>query len=73
MAHEMKKFECWNAEPVYKHRFNPDTGKDDRYLVEVKKKGFQPRYVTNMEQRHADDLNAQVENSGFYYFLVQTD
>jgi hypothetical protein len=66
----LKKFECWQAAPVFKFRVNEDTGEQERYLSEVKKKGAEPLFTTHIEQHHADTLNEQLENSGQYYFAV---
>jgi len=63
----VKKFKKFAASPVYKFRINEDTGEQERYLHEIKKKG-DVISVHTIEQRHADELNSQVENSGFYYF-----
>lgn len=66
----LKKFECWQARPKYLFRMDPETGQQERYLAEVEKTGAKPLFTTHIEQHHADTLNAQVENSGQYYFAV---
>lgn len=63
----MKKFEKYQAKGVYKFRLNEDTGDKEQYLAEVTKLGA-PISTHNIEQRHADELNSQLDNSGFYYF-----
>lgn len=68
MPYELKKYECWNAVPVYKFRFNEETGERERYLAKVDKVGFTPLYSTSIEPRHAESLNQQLEISGRYYF-----
>ena len=65
------KFEKHTAKPVFKFRSNEDTGAQERYLHSVEKTSSQPLSTHNMEQRHADELNGQLENSGFYYFPVK--
>ena len=65
------QFELWKAEAEYKFRFNEDTGQQERYLANVRKIGTSYINRTWIEQRHADELNTQVENSGFYYYPVK--
>jgi hypothetical protein len=66
----LKKFECWQARPEYLFRMNPKTGEQERYLADIEKTGAKPLFTTHIEQHHADTLNAQVENSGQYYFPI---
>lgn len=64
---ELKKFKKYAAAPVYKYRIDENTGEKERYLDRVEKKGDLIS-IHMIAQRHADELNAQIENSGFYYF-----
>lgn len=66
----LKLFEKHRAKPIFKFRINEDTGVQERYLHTVEKLSAAPLMTTNIEQRHADELNSQVENSGEYYFPV---
>jgi hypothetical protein len=60
-------FELWDIRVDYKREQNPDTFEIETKPV-ITKKGDKPVRVTHIEQRHADILNAQAENSKQYYF-----
>ncbi len=66
--HTMKWFERHKAKPNFKYRVNEDTGAPERYLASIEKLSASPLSTTFIEQRQADELNAQLENSGEYYY-----
>lgn len=66
-----QKYECWKAKPVYKFSISEETGEKEKKLEKVEKIGEKPISTHSMEERHADILNAQVDNSGVYYFTAK--
>lgn len=65
-----KRYECWKAKPVYKFSINEDTGEKEKTLTGIDKVGDKPTSINSMEEKHAEILNSQVDNSGVYYFTV---
>ncbi len=65
----VRKYAVYKAEPIYEYEIDRKTGDKVRVFKGVDKKG-EPFRHTNVEKRHADELNAQVENSKIWYEAV---
>lgn len=62
-----QEFECWNVDIKVTKPIDPETGEHER-KVTITKKGTDPARVTIIDQKHADVLNAQVENTKQYFY-----
>jgi hypothetical protein len=62
-----KEYECWNVTVTVTTPINLETGEKER-KVTFEKKGTEPARITVIDDRHADILNQQVENTKQYYY-----
>jgi hypothetical protein len=60
-------FELWDISVDFKKEQNPETFEVETIPV-ITKKGDKPVRITHIEQRHADILNSQAQNSKQYYY-----
>lgn len=64
----MAKYGRHKVNLTFKFRVNEDTGEKEKYVSKMEKVSDRPLSTHNIEQHTADELNSQVEVSGYYYF-----
>lgn len=61
-------FEEWRIKEVKEDILNPLTRRKEKIVVGYTKDGEKPKRTTFIDQEHADNLNAQAENSRLYLY-----